>query len=63
MERRRTGGMTAIAVLNVIFGGLGILNGLFQVLGALALMYELLRLGVFEIPLEGVMYFWKVILQ
>lgn len=56
MERRRTGGMTAIAVLNVIFGGLGILNGLFQVLGALALMYELLRLGVFEIPLARVTF-------
>ena len=50
MERHRTGGMTAIAVLNIIFGGLGILNGLFNVLGALALMRELLRLGVFEIP-------------
>ena len=50
MERHRTGGMTAIAVLNVIFGGLGILNGLFQLLGSLVLMYELLRLGVFEIP-------------
>jgi hypothetical protein len=50
MESHRTGGMTAIAVLNIIFGGIGILNGLFNVLGALALMYELLRLGVFEIP-------------
>ena len=51
MEKRRTRGMTAIAVLNVVFGGLGILNGLFQLLGAFALMYELLRLGVFEIPI------------
>jgi hypothetical protein len=50
MESHRTGGMTAIAVLNIIFGGLGILNGLFNVLGALALMRELLRLGVFQIP-------------
>jgi uncharacterized membrane protein (DUF2068 family) len=51
MESHRTGGMTAIAVLNIIFGGLGILNGLFNVLGSLALMHELLRLGVFEIPM------------
>jgi len=51
VERRRTGGMTAIAVLNIVFGGLGILNGLHLVLGFLALMYELLRLGVFEIPI------------
>jgi hypothetical protein len=50
MESHRTAGMTAIAVLNIIFGGLGILNGLFNVLGALALMYQLLRLGVFQIP-------------
>jgi hypothetical protein len=50
MEGDRTGGMTAIAVLNTIFGGLGILNGLFNVLGSIVLMHELLRLGVFEIP-------------
>ena len=50
MERHRTGGMTAIAVFNILFGGLGILNGLYLVLGSLALMYELFRLGVFEIP-------------
>ena len=50
MDGRRTGGMTAIAVLNIVFGGLGILSGLFQLIGALALLYELLRLGVFEIP-------------
>jgi hypothetical protein len=43
--------MTAIAVLNIVFGGLGILNGLFQLLGSLVLLHELLRLGVFEIPL------------
>ena len=50
MDGRRTGGMTAIAVLNIVFGGLGILSGLFQLIGALALLYGLLRLGVFEIP-------------
>ena len=33
METRRTGGMTAIAVLSIIFGALEILNGLFQLLG------------------------------
>ena len=53
MERHRTGGMTAIAVLTIIFGGLGILSGLFHVLGSLVLMYELLRLGVFEIPIAS----------
>src|ERR1700730_237998 len=42
--------MTAIAVLTIIFGGLGILSGLFNVLGFLVLMRELLRLGLFEIP-------------
>jgi hypothetical protein len=50
LERHRTGGMTAIAVLTIIFGGLGILTGLFNVLGFLVLMYELLRVGLFEIP-------------
>jgi hypothetical protein len=51
VERHRTGGMTAIAVLNIFFGGIGILNGLYLVLGSLVLMYELLRLGAFEIPM------------
>ena len=51
MDRRRTGGMTAIAVLNIIVGGLVILSGLFQLLGAIVLMSELSRLGVFEIPM------------
>ena len=41
MEQPRMGGMTAIAVLNIIFGGVGILNGLYLVLGALVLMLEL----------------------
>ena len=50
MERHRTGGMTAIAVLNIAFGGLGIVNGLFHLLGFFILLYELLRLGVFELP-------------
>ena len=52
MERHRTGGMTAIAVLNIIFGGLVILAGVFQLLRTFVLMYELLRLGVFKIPVD-----------
>ena len=51
METNRTGGMTAIAVLNIILGGIGILNGLFLLLGALYLISELLRLGAFSIPI------------
>ena len=51
MEKDRTGGMTAMAVLNVILGGIGILNGLFLLLGALYLMSELLRMGAFYIPI------------
>lgn len=50
VERRRTGGMTAVAVLNIVFGGLVILMGLFLALGVLALLYEQSRLGVFEVP-------------
>jgi hypothetical protein len=42
--------MTAIAVLNIILGAIVILGGLFQLLGAIVFMYELLRLGAFEIP-------------
>jgi hypothetical protein len=43
--------MTAIAVFNIFLGGLDILNGLYLVLGFIALMYELLRLDLFEIPI------------
>ena len=50
MEKRRSGGMTAIAVLNITLGVLEILNGLFQLIGSLVLVYELVRLGVFEWP-------------
>lgn len=56
MDRRRTGGMTAIAVLNIAFGGLHILKGLFQLLGSLDLIYELSRVGVFEIPVAGLAF-------
>ena len=51
MARQRTTGMTAIAVVNILFGGLGIVDGLYLGLGFLAHMYELLRLGIFEIPI------------
>ena len=50
MDPHRTGGMTAIAVLSIIFGGVGILSGLFQLVGAFAMLHELWRLGVYEIP-------------
>ena len=50
MEKHRTGGMTAIAVLNIVVGVIVILAGLFQLLFALTLTYELLRLGAFELP-------------
>jgi hypothetical protein len=50
LERQRTSGMTAIAVLNVILGVLEILNGLFQLSGTLVLIYQLSRLDVFQIP-------------
>ena len=56
MERHRTGGMTAIAVLNIIFGGLEILKGLFHALGAVVLMVELVRVGAFDVPLARVAF-------
>jgi uncharacterized membrane protein (DUF2068 family) len=56
VERRRTGGMTATAVLSIILGVLEILNGLFQLLGALTLVHEMLRLGVFEMPTARLMF-------
>jgi hypothetical protein len=36
MLKKRTGGMTVIGVLNLVFGGLGIISALFEVLAALA---------------------------
>jgi hypothetical protein len=56
VERHRTGGMTAIAVFNIIFGSLEILKGLFHAIGALVLMFELLRIGAFDIPLARVAF-------
>jgi hypothetical protein len=51
VESNRAGGMPAIAALNIIVGGLEILAGLFQLLGAVVLMLELSRQGVFHIPM------------
>jgi len=51
VERHRTAGMTAIAVLNIVFGVVGILAGLFNLLGAAVLMFELARLGAFDVPM------------
>jgi hypothetical protein len=42
--------MTAIAVLNIVVGAIVILGGLFQLLYALTLFWELLRMGVFDVP-------------
>jgi hypothetical protein len=42
--------MTAIAVLNIIMGILEILNGLFQLARALTLFYNMLQVGLFEVP-------------
>lgn len=50
VEGQRTGGMSVIATLNIIVGGLEILAGLFQLLGTVILMYELLQVGAFDIP-------------
>jgi hypothetical protein len=56
VARHRTGGMTAIAVLNIILGVLEILNGLFNLAGALVLIHESLRLDVFELPAARLMF-------
>jgi hypothetical protein len=50
VEKHRTGGMTAIAVLSIIMGILEILNGLFQLAVVLTLIYNQLQLGFFEMP-------------
>ena len=50
MAKRGPLTMTAFAVLNITLGVLEILNGLFQLIGSLVLVYELVRLGVFERP-------------
>jgi hypothetical protein len=50
VEKHRTGGMIAIAILNIILGVLEILNGLFQLTVVLTLIYNQLQLGFFEMP-------------
>jgi hypothetical protein len=50
VEKHRTRGMTAIAIINIIVGALLILGGLFQLLYALTLFWHLLRMGVFDVP-------------
>jgi hypothetical protein len=57
LERHRTGGMTVIAVLNIVVGGIAILAGLSQLLGALYDKWE----GIFAIP-AGIVAFGLLIL-
>jgi hypothetical protein len=61
VDKHRTGGMTAIAVLNIIIGAIVILAGLFQLLFALTLTYELLRLGAFELPAMRFMFAFLIL--
>lgn len=56
MEKHRTGGMTAIAVLTIIVGVVEILGGLFQLAGALTLIYNMLELGVFDLPIIHLLF-------
>jgi hypothetical protein len=56
VEKRRSGGMTAIALANIALGVLEILNGLFQLIGSLVLIHELLRLSVFEMPAARLLF-------
>jgi len=48
--------MTAIAVINIVFGAIGILNGLYLVIGYAVLIYQLTRLGVFELPMARAVF-------
>ena len=61
MEQHRTSGMTAIAVLNIVVGVIVIVGGLFQLLFALTLTYELLRLGAFELPAMRFMFSFLIL--
>jgi len=49
VEPHRTGGMIVVAVLNMIFGCIGILNGLLLVAVVVTLMSRLAELGVPQI--------------
>jgi hypothetical protein len=61
VDKHRTGGMTAIAVLNIVVGVIVILAGLFQLLFALTLTYELLRLGALELPAMRLMFAFLIL--
>lgn len=51
MLKERTGGMTVIGVLNLVFGGLGFISALFEVLAALAgIRRAILTEGFMGIP-------------
>ena len=56
MAKQRTSGMKAIAVLNIVVGAIVILGGLFQLLYALTLFWELLRMGVFDLPVIHLLF-------
>jgi hypothetical protein len=56
VEKQRTSGMTAIAVLNIVVGAIVVLGGLFQFLFALTLFWELLRIGVFDLPVIRLLF-------
>jgi hypothetical protein len=48
--------MSVIGVLNMVVGGVVCLAGLFQLVGTFVLMFELLRVGAFTIPLPRVAF-------
>jgi hypothetical protein len=56
VEVHRTAGMTAIAIISIVLGVLEILNGLFRLCGTIVLIYELLRLDVFELPMARLLF-------
>jgi hypothetical protein len=51
VDKQRAGGITAIALLNIVVGGLEMFAGIFQLLGVTFLMLELARQGVPGIPM------------
>jgi hypothetical protein len=56
LETHRTGGMTVIAVLNIVVGGIEIVAGLFPLRGGLFMMYEEWLTVIFVIPLALVAF-------
>jgi hypothetical protein len=53
--------MTTIAALNIVVGIIVILAGLFQLLFALTLFWNLLRMGVFELPVIRFMFSFLIL--